>query len=320
MKNKVLKKILKKEARLIVLNICFVLGSILTLLLSISISTYFYFLSIPLLALTVCLIYLGYNQIISSYNRELKDEKNFDDGHYKTYFKNSVQIEYEFNILNGKRHGTFIEYYISGQQKRTANYKNGEFDGSYRTYYANGELKYESNYNSGVQFGETKSNYINGNIYRKFNLSNGEYEGEIKEFHKNGDIKFINNNEKYTFYKKNNAAFEIEYGYPPKGIWKIYRDDGTIEYELDFNINQNDSVLKTVYTKGGDIYSKDKFGYEIKWDFKYNIMSEYADKRMESDTISFDSGMRGPPGISTRTYNLKPIESIEDIIDLKSTD
>ena len=72
-------------------------------------------------------------------------------------------------------------------------------NGPYRTYYANGELKYESNYSNGVQFGETKSYYNNGKIYRTFNLSNGEYEGGIKEFKKNGDLKFICNNDKYTF-------------------------------------------------------------------------------------------------------------------------
>lgn len=318
MKNKVLKKAFQKEARVIVSTICFVVGSIISLLLSIGISPYFYLLSIPLLALTVYLISLCYNQIKDSYDYELKDEKNFDDGNHKSYFYNKKkQIEYELNILKGKRHGPFIEYYISGQQKIITNYKNGEIDGSYRIYYTNGELKYESNYSNGVQFGKTKSYYENGKIYRTFNLSNGKYEGEIKEFQKNGDLKFICTNRKYTFYKKNDIACEIEYGNLVNGVWRNYRDDGTIEYELDFNIKDNDKVLKTVYTKGGDIYSKGKFGYEINKDLEYNLLNRYANERMESGTISISTGMKGPPGISSRTVNIFSIKSIDDIVELK---
>ena len=303
MKNKVLKKAFQKEARVIVSTICFVVGSIISLLLSISISTYIYLLSIPLLALTVYLISLCYNQIKDSYNYELKDEKNFDDGHYKTYFKNKKeQVESEFNILKGERHGIYKEFY------------------------KNGKIKYESNYINGVQSGETKSYYNSGKIYRAFNLSNGEYEGETKEFYKNGDLKFICKDKKYTLYKKNNIICEIEYDYPfgtlfrAKAVWKNFRDDGTIEYELDFNFKDNNKVLKTVYTKGGDIYSKEKFGYKINEHLKYNLMNRYATQRMESGTISINTGMKGPPGISSRTVNIYPIESVEDIIDLKSTD
>ena len=94
MKIIVLKKVFKKEAIVIVSTICFVLGSITSLLISISISPYIYLLSIPLLALTVYLISLCYNQIKDTYNNELKKDENLDDGPYKTYFdtkKNKVR-------------------------------------------------------------------------------------------------------------------------------------------------------------------------------------------------------------------------------------
>ena len=77
MKIIVLKKVFKTEARVIVSTICFVVGSIISLLLSISISPYFYFLSIPLLALTVYLITLLYNNIKYTYNNEIKKEENY---------------------------------------------------------------------------------------------------------------------------------------------------------------------------------------------------------------------------------------------------
>ena len=346
MNNKVLKIALKAELKVIVSTILFVVGSITSFLLSINISPYFYFLSIPLLALTVYLITLVYNNIKYTYNNEIKKEENLDDGLHKTYFDNNRRkLRYEFNILKGVKHGSYIEYFANGHIKINANYENGKLDGfhkeyyekgglkyesnyengkldgSYNKYYENGEFKYESNYSNGVQFGETKSYYDNGNVYRKFNLSNGEYEGEIKEFKKNGDLKFICNNDKYTFYKKNDIACEFEYdGKQPKGIWKNYRNDGTIEYELDFNLIKDNKVLKTVYTKGGVVYTKNYLGYEINHDLKYNIMNHLFRfspwQRMEYGKISFDSGFRGPPGISSRTVNIYPIESIEDIVEL----
>jgi len=317
MKNKILKKVLKQKARAVLVSLSFIIGSLVSLILSISISPYFYFLTIPLLAFTAYGVSESFKEIKKIYEWELEDEKNFDDGLHKKFFKNKKnQVQLELNILRGKRDGRFIEYYKSGQIKLDCNYSNGKLNGEYMTYHENGKLKYQTKYNNGVQSGETKSYYNNGNIYRSFKLADGDYEGEIKEFHKNGNLKFVNESKNYTFYKNNNIACEIEYSNPPKGIWKNYRDDGTIEYELDFNIKYADRVLKTVYTKGGDIYSKDEYGCEIKREVEYNFSSEYAVKRMEAETIYIPSRIKGPPGCSGTTVNLKTIESIGDIIDV----
>lgn len=317
MKNKILKKVLKQEARAVLVSLSFIIGSLVSLILSVSISPYFYFLTILLLAISAYGVSYSFKEIKKIYYRELEDEKNFDDGLHKKFFKNKKnQVQLELNILRGKRHGRFIEYYKSGQTQLDCNYNNGKLNGEYMTYHENGKLKYQTKYNNGVQSGETKSYYNNGNIYRSFKLSDGNYEGEIKEFHKNGNLKFVNESKNYTFYKNNNIACEIEYSNPPKGIWKNYRDDGTIEYELDFNIKYADRVLKTVYTKVGDIYSKDEYGCEIKRKVECNFSSEYAVKRMEAETIYIPSGIKGPPGISGTTVNIKTIESIDDIIDV----
>ena len=317
MKNKIFKKVLKEEARAVLVSLSFIVGSLVSLIISISISPYFYFLTTPLLAITAAVTFSEFTRIKDSYDRELKDEKNFDDGLHKFFFKNKKnQVQSELNILRGKRHGRFIEYYKSGQIELECNYSNGKLNGEYMSYHENGELKFQTKYNNGIQSGETKSYYNNGNIYRSFKLSDGNYEGEIKEFHKNGNLKFVSENKNYIFYKNNNIACEIEYSNPPKGIWKNYRDDRTIEYELDFNIKYSNRVLKTVYTKGGDIYSKDEYGCEIKRKVECNFSSEYAVKRMEAETIYIPSGIKGPPGISGTTVNLKTIESIDDIIDV----
>ena len=280
MKNKILKKVLKREVEAVIVLLSFILFSLVSLIflmLSISISPYFYLLTIPLLVITAYVftdrfteidyVVFHFKRIKFRYYSELKDYKNYDDGLHKNFFKNKKnQVHYELNILRGKRHGRFIEYYKSGQMKHDCNYSNGKLNGEYMSYHENGELKFQTKYNNGIQSGETKSYYNNGNIYRSFKLSDGNYEGEIKEFHKNGNLKFVSENKNYTFYKNNNIACEIEYSNPPKGIWKNYRDDGTIEYELDFSIKYADEspqmpygkyrVLKTVYTKGGGFILK----------------------------------------------------------------
>ena len=250
-------------------------------------------------------------------NGQIRRDDTFINGKghglMKSYYENG-QIKKIYNCIKGKKHGTLKEYHQNGLIKLQCDYKNGKLNGEYMSYHENGELEFQTKYNNGIQSGETKSYYNNGNIYRSFKLSDGNYEGEIKEFHKNGNLKFVSENKNYTFYKNNNIACEIEYSNPPKGIWKNYRDDGTIEYELDFNIKYSDRVLKTVYTKGGDIYSKDQYGCEIKSEIEYNFSSEYAVERMEAETIYIPSGIIGPPGISGTTVNLKRIESIDDII------
>lgn len=316
MNDKILKKVLKEEARTVLVSLSFIVVSMVSLIFSISISPYFYFLTIPLLAITAYGVPYSFRQIKSSYERELKDEKNFDDGYHKKFFKNKKnQVQLELNILSGKRHGRFIEYYKSGQMQLDCNYNNGKLNDEYMSYHENGELKFKTNYKNGVQSGETKSYYNNGNIYRSFKLLDGNYVGEIKEFDKNGNLKFISENKNYKFYKDNNIACEIQYSNPPKGIWKNYRDDGSIEYELDFNIKHTKRVLKTVYTKGGDIYSKDEFNYTIKSNVELNFLSDYATERMESETIRIRR-IIGPPGFPGTTVRFKKIASIGAIIHL----
>jgi antitoxin component YwqK of YwqJK toxin-antitoxin module len=347
---------------------CFLSGTIISFYLSISISDYFYFLSVPVLLLTLYLIKLIIGQVKNEYKRLIKKEKYFNDGPHLEYFHGKKrQVKFELHIINGERHGSYKSYYENGQIELECNYINGELDGIYKSYFINGQIETDCNYingeldgiyksyfingqietdcnyekgelhgeykeyhengnlklqtqcKKGTQTGETKSFYDNGNKYREKNLINDEYEGEIKEYFKNGNLKFVSYNDNYTFYKNNNIACEIEYGNPPKGIWKNYRDDGTIEYKLDFDIKYADRVLKTIYTKGGDIYSKKEYGYEINRNASYNFKSSYSRERYDSETISIRN-LVGPPGPGfgggSTIVKLKPISSIEDIIEL----
>ena len=69
MKNKILKKVLKEEARAVLVSLSFIVVSMVSLIFSISISPYFYFLTIPLLAITAYGVPYSFRQIKSSYER-----------------------------------------------------------------------------------------------------------------------------------------------------------------------------------------------------------------------------------------------------------
>jgi hypothetical protein len=219
-------------------SFCFLAGTIISFYLSIIISTYFYFLTVPILLLTLYLIKLTITQVKNEYKHLIKKEKYLNDGrHVEYYFSNKrkpQQVKFELHIIDGQRHGTYKSYFENGQKSKDCKYEKDKLHGEHKEYHVNGALKLQTHYKEGIQYGETKSFYNNGNKYREFNLINNEYEGEIKEYFKNGNLKFIKNEAKYTFFDEdNNLKCDVEivgerenYGRNlviKRGLWKNYR-------------------------------------------------------------------------------------------------
>lgn len=350
MNKKVLKLSIIDNKLALFATFCFLVSTIISFYLSIIISTYFYLLAVPLLLITLYLIKLTTAQVKNEYKRLIKKEKHFNDGRHLEYFEDKKrQAKFELHIINGERHGSYKSYFINGQIETDCNYEIGKLHGEYKEYHANGALKLQTQYKQGNQYGETKSFYNNGNKYREFNLINDEYEGEIKEYFKNGNLKFIKNEAKCTFFDdKKNIKCDVELEEVRKdhgsyilykGLWKNYRLDGTLEYELDFEDGASTfsdwwvgcgfafssdkhsdkkrykgEVPKTILTKGGELFSKKLISYNAIKMAEVNFLSSYAGNRMEESVYRWDTGMRGPPGLASCSVNLKPISSIEDII------
>ena len=348
-------------------SFCFLVGTIISFYLSIIISTYFYFLTVPILSLTLYLIKLTITQVKDEYKQLIKKEKYFNDGRHLEYFENKKrQAKFELHVINGKRHGSYKSYYENGQIKIYSNYINGVLDGSYRHYYENGQIEVDRNYINGELDGIYKSYYENGQIKLDCNGKNGEIEGVyksyyesgnlknqfnykngskvgqfqsfydnkakyregnfgekelVKEYFKNGNLKFLQDNNKYTFYDDdNNLKCEISddiNGFC--GKWKNYREDGIIEYELDFDDYNSDKknkrVTKTIFTKGGDFYSKNNVSYEWIKGSHMLYSSDAADSRREGGIFNQPIQWRGPGGDGGAfSIDLKPIKLIEDII------
>ena len=314
------------------------LGTIISFVLIFYISNYFYFLAIPLLLYMFLFLMTEIKDAYHYYLGYCRNERYMSNGSHTIKEENG---KYIVNLLNGKRHGTFIEYFINGQIELECNYINGELDGIYKSYfingqietdcnyingklhgenkeyYVNGALKLQTQYKEGIQYGETKSFYNNGNIYREVNFVNGKYEGEIKEYFKNGNLKFIKNEAKYTFFDEvqKHILFDGNLSLVD-GVWNSYRNDGTIEYQLSFEDKKGKS-LKIIFTKSGEFYSKKYYDYKFFKGIHVNYSNEFSGQRLDSKIITKPTTVKGPPGLSNGfTVNVSQIKSIEDIIEL----
>ena len=325
---------------------CFLAGTIISFYLSIIISTYFYLLAVPLLLITLYLIKLTIAAVKNEYKRLIKKEKHFNDGRHLEYFEDKKrQAKFELHIINGERHGSYKSYFINGQIEVDCNYINGELDGIYKSYFINGQIKKDCNYINGKRHGFYKTYYDNGNLKNQLHYNNDTLDederfhsfydnkakyregnfgenGLVKEYFKNGGLKFLKDKNKYTFYNEdNNLKCEIYitgyYNYI--GIWKNYREDGTIEYELDFDDPtsdvKNNMVSKTIFTKGGELFSKNPVSYKDISGSHLLYCSEDSDSRREGGLFNQPPRFKGPPGPNgSFTIDLNPISSIEDII------
>lgn len=102
-------------------------------------------------------------------------------------------------------------------------------------------------------------------------------------------------------------------------MWKNYREDGTIEYELDFDDPtsdvKNNMVSKTIFTNGGDFFSKNSVSYKDISGSHLLYCSEDSDSRREGGLFKQPPRFKVPPGPNgSFTIDLNPISSIEDII------
>lgn len=83
-------------------------------------------------------------------NGQLEEKQYYDDGKkagtWEEYYENG-QLEDKFSYLNAKKEGERLEYYENGQIKCKQTYKEGNNIGSYEEFQENGKPKSKRNYN-----------------------------------------------------------------------------------------------------------------------------------------------------------------------------
>ena len=83
------------------------------------------------------------------------------------------------SFRDGKKHGSWVDYYDNGQLFEKGTFKNGDFDGSWVWYWSNGQLFKKGTYKNGKREGYWESYDKNG--------QSDEYAGTFKDGKKISD-------------------------------------------------------------------------------------------------------------------------------------
>ncbi len=109
----------------------------------------------------------------------------------KSYFK-SGKILQEYNFKKGKRDGTAIRYYETGEKETVWEFKNDILISGI-AYYSTGEKRTDFKYKDGIPEGISTEYYKNGKKKIEWNYKNGKLSGESIEYFENGNVKRILN-------------------------------------------------------------------------------------------------------------------------------
>ena len=258
---------------------------------------------------------MGVFDFFKKKNKGIITENGLNESYFCGY------LRYRFYKKNDLLHGKRIEFFENGNIKEETDYFEDKKHGLHKYYYESGEVMLETSFTNSLQHGKTISYYKTGQNFRVFEMEESKKVGTTNEFFKNGNIKFTLLENKYIFFNEKGLKIcEIQLdNRKPIGIWKNYRIDGTIEYEIDFNnedLNSDEETAKkTVYTLAGKIYSAKTGTYNLNSSYKWSC--KYARNRLVAgEEIIIPSNIQGPGGALCSDRHIKntPISSLDDII------
>ncbi len=148
------------------------------------------------------------------------------DGKWTYYHKNG-KVKAEGAEQDGVREGYWKLYHSSGTPKGEAVFKKGS--GEYREFYPDGELKVVGTLENGKNQHRWNYYYSDGALEGTAEFTDGK--GEYTGFYRNGSVKMkgtIENNDQRT------------------GIWKLYKQDGTLAGYYKSIYENNQSVFSPV--------------------------------------------------------------------------
>ena len=255
-------------------------------------------------------------------------KKNIENhnGFNRNYFCGYLRYEYyrRFNRIHGKH----IEYHENGSLKCETEYFDGIRQGHCINYYDNGNKLRDTYYLNDMRNGKTIWFYENGLKAREFDMKNDEIYGEVIEYNKVGTLKFKNEGINYLFFNsRGQKTFSIKFvPHEAVGRWQIFRSDGTLQYNLEFD-QDLDSIKETLakkklvkkinYNINGDILSTTMQSYNIINSSVYKFLSKYAHYRIiAKEEIEIPPAFQGPGGLKSTFIKNTPIKSIKDIVKL----
>ncbi len=166
---------------------------------------------------------------------------------------------------DGKKDGSWEEFYSDGRLKAQGIYNNETKVGEWKYFYKNGNLEQTGQYDDeGKLIGDWKWYYPSGNILREESFIDGLADGLMTEYSEEGRIitegEFIEGMEEGPwFFEYGDYREEGEYSYGMRnGVWKYFFGNGALKFEGEF-IENNPNGKHIYYWDNGN--KKDEIEY-----------------------------------------------------------
>ena len=115
-----------------------------------------------------------------------------DTIYYKKFtevpFSGKVDGKKQGSLKNGKKEGSWVEYFDNGQLVSKGEYKNGKEEGSWISYWKNGQLFSKGDFKDGKEEGSWVRYHDNGQLFSKGDYKNGKREGSWVKYFKDRTI------------------------------------------------------------------------------------------------------------------------------------
>ena len=189
-------------------------------------------------------------------------------GIHKTYdIKGDViatKVYDDFGVLlsegiidrEGKKEGTWTEYYPSGKTRASGEYKNNNREGKWTFFFEDGKVEQEGSYRNGKEHGEWRRYYDNGQLFVEESYYSGKEDGMYIEYDENNNMitegEYLEGEREGDWVEEIND-FKAEGKYITglrDGKWKYYYDDGTLMFEGNYIQGNPDGKHKYYYPDG----------------------------------------------------------------------
>ncbi len=110
-----------------------------------------------------------------------------NDNLYTGTVLDTADVIIEFQVVNGKKNGTFTTYYLDGQVEKSGHIIDNDNFGLWKYYYPNGQIESEGRYENNIPEGKWTSYYPSGIIKCEGIYINGKQEDTWIYYDLNGN-------------------------------------------------------------------------------------------------------------------------------------
>lgn len=100
----------------------------------------------------------------------------------------TADVVIEFQVVKGKKNGSFKTYYLNGQIEKSGYIINNDNVGEWKYYYPNGQIESRGNFENNIPEGKWVSYYKDGNIKCEGKYKNGKQDDNWIYYNENGQI------------------------------------------------------------------------------------------------------------------------------------